>query len=430
VAKGPGGIISGGFDPLKQSDGTGVSATASAAGTTTVTLTAGGTTTFAAQAISDEYGPGAFSGFGNSTSVFSGQELYAWGNNDYGQLNNNNRISQSSPTQIGSATTWSTASTGRFFSFGVSTSNELYSWGLNNNGQLGHGDSTPRSSPVQVGALTNWELASGGEEFSLAIKTDGTLWAWGRNDRHGELGLNDLTNRNSPVQVGSLTNWSSIAPGGQGWAAVKTDGTLWTCGQNTYGNLGINSGASSSSSPVQVGSDTDWSTVKGGADAFIAVKTSGELYAWGRNFFGMVGDNTTANRSSPVQVGALTNWSSADMTEYSSAAVKTDGTLWTWGANGTGDLGQNDAINRSSPVQVGSDTDWSSLATGDSTVYVLKSNGSLYAFGRNDNGPGQIGDNTTANRSSPVQIGSETSWSYIHGGSRARHAVALFGTTS
>ena len=86
----------------------------------------------------------------------------------------------------------------------------LYSWGFNNNGQLGQGNTTNTSSPVQVGALADWETLAAGEYWQLAIKTDGTLWSWGRNS-YGELGSGTTTRRSSPVQIGALTTWGSVA---------------------------------------------------------------------------------------------------------------------------------------------------------------------------------------------------------------------------
>ena len=90
--------------------------------------------------------------------------------------------------------------------------NQFWTWGRNAYGQLGLNDTTDRSSPVQVGALTNWRQITGGYNYTSAIKTDGTLWTWGRN-AYGQLGLGDSTNRSSPVQVGSLTNWRQVANG-------------------------------------------------------------------------------------------------------------------------------------------------------------------------------------------------------------------------
>ena len=88
----------------------------------------------------------------------------------------------------------------------------LYVFGDNSYGQLGLGDRTNRSSPVQVGSLTNWKSVDSGSNHTVAIKTDGTLWSWG-NNTYEQLGLGDQTHRSSPVQVGSLTNWKSVFVG-------------------------------------------------------------------------------------------------------------------------------------------------------------------------------------------------------------------------
>jgi hypothetical protein len=106
---------------------------------------------------------------------------------------------------------------------------KLYSWGNNGNGQLGLNDIVARSSPVQVGALTDWTQVTAGTSHTAAIKTNGTLWTWGQGT-YGRLGQNDVANRSSPVQVGALTDWAQVAAGGAHTAAIKTNGTLWTWG--------------------------------------------------------------------------------------------------------------------------------------------------------------------------------------------------------
>jgi alpha-tubulin suppressor-like RCC1 family protein len=139
----------------------------------------------------------------------------------------------------------------------------MWSWGSNDAGQLGIGNTTNQSSPVQIGALTTWlSIAGGGYGHNLAIKTDGTLWSWGRNTK-GELGLGDTTNRSSPVQIGALTTWLSIAAGGYASMTIKTDGTLWSWGGNSYGQLGQGN-TTNRSSPVQIGALTNWQKVSAG----------------------------------------------------------------------------------------------------------------------------------------------------------------------
>ena len=250
------GTVSGYVVTAKQSDGSLATGTASSAGAVSVTLTAGGTTEFAAQAFS-EYGPGQFSGFGNSTAIPSGQELYSWGPGSSGKLGLNDAINRSSPVQIGALTTWSQVAAGSGHSLAIKTDGTMWSWGDDGSGRLGlNQPDTNVSSPVQIGALTTWSQVEGGGSFSLAIKTDGTLWSWGLG-ASGQLGLNNTVNRSSPVQIGALTTWSQIAGGLEHSLAIKTDGTMWSWGYNDSGRLGLNDIANRSS-PAQVGALTTW----------------------------------------------------------------------------------------------------------------------------------------------------------------------------
>ena len=172
-----------------------------------------------------------------------------------------------------------------------------YVWGEGGSGLLGLNSATIRSSPTQLGSPVNWSTTTVGASNMASIKVDGTLWTWGRNNE-GQLGLNVQGNyRSSPVQVGALTNWSQISLVRYNAAAIKTDGTLWTWGDNNYGGLGINSATNTPpsypflerSSPTQLGSGT-WSQVST-SDFFVAaIKTDGTLWAWGYNNSGQIGD--------------------------------------------------------------------------------------------------------------------------------------------
>lgn len=265
-------------------------------------------------------------------------------------------------------TNWAKTSTGAsgfIFSMAIKTDGSLWAVGGRNvgTGSLGLGNTTNYSSPKQVGSLTNWSDVQSGYLWSLATKTDGTLWSWGLN-AYGNLGLGNTTYYSSPKQIGSLTNWATISCGFFHGVAVKTDGTLWTWGANGGGQLGIGAGAGPRQSPVQVGALTNWLKVSASSYCTLAVKTDGTLWAWGQNGSGELGLGDMTNRSSPVQVGALTNWSNCTNGDYSSMAVKTDGTLWSWGAGGNGQLGIGNTSYYSSPKQVGSNTTWALLVKG------------------------------------------------------------------
>ena len=306
----------------------------------------------------------------------------------------------------------------------------MFGFGSGTNGGLGIGNNTYYSSPIQVGSLASWSYVSACStvlgnlrNYSMAIKTDGTLWAWGEN-RTGQLGQNYVTNTySSPIQVGTLTNWKQVSAG-QGYVlAVKTDGTAWAWGWNTYGQLG-NNNRTYYSSPIQIGALNNWKQISastGGANqsASAAVKYDGTLWTWGVNTTGVLGTAGAGNYySSPIQVGSLTNWKQVsvgfDRTFSGSGwmvAVKTDGTLWTWGANNAGQLGNGNRTNYSSPIQIGALYNWKYVVAGHSSCMAIKTDGTLWAWG--NNAQGQLGNGNRTNYSSPIQVGSLTNWKQV-----------------
>lgn len=296
----------------------------------------------------------------------------------------------------------------------------LYSWGNNASGSLGLNISqfTTTSSPIQVGSLSVWAQTSVSNQNAGAVRTNGTLWTWGDNSR-GQIGQgysNQNFSRSSPVQIGSDTNWSQVSTGGgYAFAAVKTTGELWTWGGNDYGQLGQNNRIFRST-PTQVGTLTNWYQVSVGGIFSFAIKTNGTLWSWGRNFDGQLGQNDRVNRSSPVQVGALTDWSQVSAGNSGMcAAIKTNGSLWTWGTGYAGQTGQNDTAYRSSPVQVGVLTNWARVSAGQDFCAAIKTDGTMWVWGNNQNG--QLGQNNLVKRSSPTQVGALTNWSQLSTGS-------------
>jgi alpha-tubulin suppressor-like RCC1 family protein len=295
-----------------------------------------------------------------------------------GSLGLNDAISRSSPTQI-PGTTWAVHANMSGASIASKTDGTLWSWGSGENGKLGiHAPADGYSSPVQIPGTT-WGKTigklGGAQKNALAIKTDGTLWAWGDNEEYGQLADNSQTDRSSPIQIPG-TNWLRVGRGmGTGTnGAVKTDGTLWVWGLNSWGSLGqnIQGGPGSRSSPVQI-PGTTWSNFYAGYNQAAATKTDGTLWMWGQNNNGELGQNDRTAYSSPVQVGSGTDWGT-DYNEfhlaYSAAGVKTDGTLWMWGQNQNGKLGQNDTAHRSSPVQVPGN--WQELGIMNGVVAIKK----------------------------------------------------------
>ena len=238
----------------------------------------------------------------NVMAMKNGGTLWGWGDSDKGQRGDNNIAQRSSPTQV-SGTTWNVlnlAGTNCRSTLCTKTDNTLWVWGDNNYGQLGQNNTTLRSSPVQLPGTT-WKATINDGYKSMAFKTDGTLWTWGRN-QYGGLGHNNTSNESSPKQVGTDTTWgNSFGSHDDVAVVVKTNGTLWAWGYNNVGQLGQNN-KTTYSSPKQIGTDTTWDNITGNFYHMAGHKTDGTLWVWGEGNRGQLGQNNVIARSSPTQI--------------------------------------------------------------------------------------------------------------------------------
>ncbi len=278
-------------------------------------------------------------GISHTLAVKTDGTLWAWGRNYYRELGLGDTTDRNIPTQVGSATDWKSVSAGPEHSIGIRTDGTLWAWGRNRYGELGLGSTIDKNIPTKVGSATDWKSVSTGYYHSVAVKTDGTLWAWGRKD-NGRLGLGITTDKNIPTQVGSDTDWKSVSTGYYHSVAVKTNGTLWAWGRNDNGRLGLgdtNIGFDDESKnrniPTQVGSDTDWESASTGPYYGFGIKTDGTLWAWGSNARGKLGLGgvDTSDKTSPTKLGTDTMWKAVFPGGGQTFAVKTNGNLWAWG---------------------------------------------------------------------------------------------------
>jgi len=346
-----------------------------------------------------------------NADLLTGYGLWNTGQNNYGQLGQNDKTGRSSPVQV--TGDWSVLSNGTMqWQMAIKNNKTLWVWGRNTYGPLGQNSTTEYSSPVQIpGNTWGYGMTGNVPGASMVTKTDGTLWVWGNNEG-AQLGLNSVNDdRSSPVQLpGTWKNamYSGCQGYGQWAVAIKGDGSIWSWGYGNFGQLGNNQSFGTpgnhyrQSSPVQIGTATDWDQVSGGVNQPLAIKTTGALWAWGYNNDGELGLNDATHRSSPCQVGTDTTWSQITNSFLSVQAIKTNGTLWAWGKNQYGQLGQNTAISRSSPTQIGTDTTWHQVRAGNNSMWATKTDGTLWGWGMNQNGP--LGLNNETNISSPTQI--------------------------
>ncbi|RZJ66627.1 MAG: T9SS type A sorting domain-containing protein [Flavobacterium sp.] len=365
----------------------------------------------------------AVSGFaqcvtGVSTGVFHGAvildngTLHTWGGamNDWGMLGQGNVSYIYEPTQAGNQTNWAKVFTGALTTFGIKTNGTLWGTGCNEQGDLGIGTYGPSNVSkvfVQVGTATNWKSGSGSSDHTVAVKTDGTLWAWGSNT-YRQLGDGTTTSHYTPNQVGSETNWKDAVAIHHATIGVKTNGTLWGWGSNGAGAIGQFTGIGSSSVPLQIGTDTNWSAIASGAYSLhtLALKNDGRLYVFGGAWSSGVGALGLGPQitfmSFPVQIGTDSDWAKISAYFNTSFAIKTDGTLWGWGQNNLGQLGDGTTQDRNVPTQIGTDSDWVSVHAGYNHTVAQKADGSVYAWGQNSSG--QLGIGTAPDSHVPVMV--------------------------
>lgn len=300
------------------------------------------------------------------------------------------------------------------------TDGALYSCGLNQYGDLGLDHIDRVSNISQVGDTSVWSKVSssyiGTEAFTFAIKNDGTLWACGSNS-NGRLGLNDVVHRSTLTQVGSDNTWEDVSCGTSHTLAIKTDGTLWVWGNDNHGQLGQGS-KTNRSTPIQVGSDNDWLKIATNRYTSHALKSDGTRWVWGYNNNRAFGNNSIISLSTPTQIGTDTDWQSICCGSEHCVALKNDNTLWTWGTNTYGQLGSGDTTLSAIPVQRTVATDWVKIRCGEFNTFVSKSNGEVWAVGNNTNGCLAVGSTAYSSYSTFIKCGSDTDWLDFRAGNR------------
>jgi alpha-tubulin suppressor-like RCC1 family protein len=293
--------------------------------------------------------------------------------------------------QIGVGNSWLSVSVGdQGNGYAIRSDGALFTWGDGTYGQTGLNNTNNVSVLTQVGT-NSWNSVSAGPYNAFAIRSDGSLWAWGYNG-FGNLGLGDTNSRSSPVQIGT-NSWTAVKAFNGGAFGIRKDGTLWGWGSNqNVGVLGINNQSSQLSSPVQIGTSS-WSAISSSGTHTLAIDVAGRLFSWGDGVYGALGDNTTVSKSSPVLIDSSYIWTDVGTIVHGSYAIRSDGTLWAWGSNQyTGRaLGTNDNTEYSSPVQIGTGTTWTQIVGNDTSagsvnVLAISSNGSIWGWGQGANG--------------------------------------------
>ena len=338
--------------------------------------------------------------------------IWAWGRNSYNQLGDGTTSNRGIPIQITALSdkgiTAIAASLNH--SLAIDSDGEVWAWGLNNYGQLGDGTYTQRDIPVEITALSGKVITAiaASLNHSLAIDSDGEVWAWGRNF-HGQLGDGTEINSCIPIQITALSGKGiiAIAAGGSQSMAIDSAGDVWAWGRNHLGQLGDGT-YTQRNTPVKINAlfGKGIIAIATGENHSMAIDADGDVWAWGSKDYGQLGDGTTGYYShTPIQITALSDKGITAIAAGGSHSMAIDsaGDVWAWGRNNIGQLGDGTYTQRNTPIQITalSDKGITAIAAGGSHSMAIDSNGDVWAWGLNDYG--QLGGPTTNGRI-PTQI--------------------------
>ncbi|MBK7743710.1 MAG: fibronectin type III domain-containing protein [Betaproteobacteria bacterium] len=293
---------------------------------------------------------------------------------------------------------------GNLHSCAITNAGEVKCWGDNGSGQIGDGSSDTRLSPAKVSSLSGVTAIDGGSRHSCAVKGAGEVWCWGLNDS-GQLGDGDpsIERHLEPVPVSGLaSDATAVALGGLHTCALANVGATYCWGNNASGQLG-NFTQTSSAVPVRVtvlGSNV--LSIAAGADHSCAVGGSGTVGCWGSNAFGQLGTGDKVDRGSPPP-GGIGTGVAVVAGDAHSCSLTSNGGVKCWGSNSHGQLGDDSTTERLVPVDVvGLATGVTAIAAGGSHTCALLSSGGVKCWGRNADA--QLGDNSTIQRLTPVDV--------------------------
>lgn len=337
-------------------------------------------------------------GHSHTLIIKNDNSLWGFGSNEFGQLGTLQYLGGHVPTPILIMEDVEAVSAGAYHTLVKKTDNSLWAFGHNYYGQLGVNKNiwTDVANHTPVKVLDNVKTMAAGEYYSLVVKNNNELWGFG-NNRYGQLGIQDNINMNMPNPIPKfvMSNVRDVSAGNNHSLIIKTDNTLWACGNNHYNQYGDatgNRGQHAIAPPVFVMNNVKMAVA--GHNYSLILKLDSTLWSVGDNKWGQLGNKeasgTGSTVSNPVYVTNNVKYITAG--GFHSLIIKKDNSLWSFGSNRYGELGHSIRFKENkdnyNPIKIMDNV--IDVATGLDYTIVIKDNFSVVGFGRNNFG--QLGN--------------------------------------
>ena len=322
--------------------------------------------------------------------------VWSWGRNNWAQLGDGTATDRYLPVHLTTPTNVVGLAAGDAHSLALTATGTLWAWGANGVGQLGSGTVQFRYTPAQVSNLADVVAVAAGADHSIALKADGTVWAWGRNTA-GQLGDGTTVNRTLPKRVTGVPAAAAVAASAWRSLVVDIEGALWVFGD------GVSTPARVATGPVVAA-----------AGGMFGITAAGQIWAWGNNSRGRLGDGTVVDRVLPVLLPTIDGVAQLATGGGHAIAVRSDGSVWSWGGDDRGQLGQGtaacpatshtffDGQYSATPAPVAGLAGVAHVSAGGSHTVLVAADGEVWTWGANDER--QLGDGSPLGASLPLKI--------------------------